>query len=256
MQTVILCGGKGTRMREETEFRPKPLVEIGEKPMIWHIMKIYSHYGFNDFILCVGYKGYMIKQYFMEMFWRNNDFTLNLSKAASIRYHTQGDENWKITIVDTGQETLTGGRLKKVQKYIDGDTFLFTYGDGLSDLNLNRLFAFHNAKGKLATLTGVHPISPFGVMDVKNDEVTAFREKPVLEDMINGGFMVLDKKVFDYIPDADCSFEQEPLRSLAADNELCVYRHDGFWTAVDTFKDIERVGELWNSGKCPWKSWD
>ena len=256
MQTVILCGGKGTRMREETEYRPKPLVEIGEKPIIWHIMKIYSHYGFNDFILCVGYKGYMIKQYFMEMCWRNNDFTLQTGDGGTIRYHTKDAENWSVTIVDTGLETLTGGRLKKIEKYIDGDEFMFTYGDGLSNVNIQELYKYHRTMNKSATLTGVHPISPFGVIEVKNDIVTSFKEKPILDDVVNGGYMVLNKKVFQHMPEEDCFFEHEPLRRLAAAEELAVYEHKGFWTAIDTYKDIERVNELWSTGGKPWKLWD
>lgn len=256
MQVVILCGGQGTRMREETEFRPKPLVEIGDKPMIWHIMKIYSYYGYNDFILCVGYKGHMLKQYFMEMYWRNNDFTLSTFNENSVKYHTRGNENWKITIIDTGINTLTGGRIKKIKDYVNGEEFMLTYGDGLSNVDIHKLLAFHKKKGKLATLTGVHPISPFGVMDVKNEIVTSFREKPVLEDMVNGGYMVLNKKAFDYIPEEDCSFEQEPLKRLAADGELAVYKHKDFWTAIDTYKDVERVNQLWKAGKSDWKLWD
>lgn len=256
MKTVILCGGRGTRMREETEFRPKPLVEVGDKPMIWHIMKLYSYYGCNDFILCVGYKGHMIKQYFMEMYWRNNDFTLSTSGEDPVKYHTKNNENWKVTIVDTGLDTLTGGRIKRIQNYVDGEEFMLTYGDGLSNVNIHELLAFHRVKGKVATLTGVHPISPFGVMDVQNEIVTSFREKPVLEDMVNGGYMVLNKKVFDYIPEEDCSFEQEPLKRLAADAELAVYRHNDFWTAVDTYKDVEKVNQLWKREESAWKLWN
>ncbi|MFL0251675.1 glucose-1-phosphate cytidylyltransferase [Clostridium neuense] len=255
MKVVILCGGKGTRMREETEYRPKPLVLIGGKPIIWHIMKTYSHYGFNDFILCVGYKGDMIKQYFMEMYWRNNDFTLHINGDKHIDYHTKEEENWNVTIVDTGLETMTAGRIKQVQKYIDDDDFMLTYGDGLSDVNINNLLEYHNSKETIATLTGVYPISNFGLMEVEDGIVKAFKEKPVLKDMVNGGFMVLNKKVFDYIPKKDCFFEAEPLNKLAHDGELAVYEHNGFWTAVDTFKDIEKVNEIWNSEGRSWKVW-
>lgn len=256
MKTVILCGGKGTRMREETEFRPKPLVEVGDHPLVWHIMKIYSYYGFNDFILCVGYKGDMIKRYFMEMCWRNNDFTVKTDPHAQIQYHTKIKENWNVTIVDTGPETLTGGRIKQIKKYIDDENFMLTYGDGLSDVNIKQLCTHHQRTGKLATLTGVNPTSPFGVIETKDNLAITFKEKPVLNDIINGGFMVLNRKVFDYIPDEDCAFEQEPLHRLATDGQLAVYTHNGFWTAVDTYKDVERVNRLWRTGEAPWKLWE
>jgi len=255
MKVVILCGGKGTRMREETEYRPKPLVDIGGKPIIWHIMETYSHYGINDFILCVGYKGDMIKQYFMDMHWRNNDFTLFTNCEGKIQYHSKQEENWSITIVDTGLETMTGGRLKQVEKYIDQEDFMFTYGDGLSDINISELLEYHRSKGKIATLTGIYPTSPFGLLDVVNNSVVSFREKPVLKDMINGGYMVLNKKVFNYLDGMDCCFEQEPLNMLARDGELAVYEHKGFWSAIDTFKDVENMNNMWSKGDIPWKLW-
>lgn len=253
MKAVILCGGKGTRMREETEYRPKPLVLVGGKPILWHIMKLYSSYNINDFILCVGYKGDMIKQYFMEMYWRNNDFTLHINENKYIEYHTKEEESWNITIVDTGLETLTGGRLKQVEKYIDEDTFMFTYGDGLSDVNLGELLEYHKCKDRIGTLTGVHPVSTFGLMDIKDGIVKSFREKPMLKDMVNGGYMVLNKKIFSYLPDEDCMFEQEPLRNLVKDSQLAVYEHNGFWKAIDTFKDVETVNEMFEKGDSPWK---
>lgn len=256
MKAIILCGGKGTRMREETEYRPKPLVPVGGKPILWHIMKIYSYYGINDFILCTGYKGDMIKQYFMEMYWRNNDFTINMKGNKPIEYHTKEDENWNITIVDTGEETLTAGRIKKVIKYIDEDDFLMTYGDGVSDINLNKLMEHHKEKGAIATITGVHPMSVFGVIEIADGKAKSFKEKPRLDDVINGGFMVLNKKVLDYIPKEDCMFEEEPLKALAKDNQLSVYEHIGFWKAIDTFKDVEEVNKMWNKGDRPWKIWD
>lgn len=256
MKTVLLCGGKGTRMREETEFRPKPLVLIGEKPILWHIMKIYSYYGFHDFVLCVGYKGDMIKRYFMEMSWLTNDFTITTGNHPQIKFHTDSDENWNVTIVDTGAESQTGKRLKLVEKYIDTDDFMLSYGDGLSNVNIRQLYEKHQKMGKVATLTGIHPNSPFGVIKTQNGIVTSFKEKPVLEDVINGGYMVLNKRVFDYIPNEDCAFEQEPLHKLALDSEISVYQHDGFWTAVDTYKDVERVNQLWNTGEVPWKLWE
>ncbi|MBU3191625.1 glucose-1-phosphate cytidylyltransferase [Clostridium bowmanii] len=254
MKVVILCGGKGTRMREETEYRPKPLVEIGGKPILWHIMKSYSSYGFNDFILCVGYKGEMIKQYFMDMYWRNNDFTLHFNGDRKIEYHTKEEENWNITIINTGIETMTGGRLKQVEKYIDDKEFMFTYGDGLSDVNILELLEFHRKKGKIGTLTGVNPISTFGVMEVKDGIVNSFKEKPILNDRINGGFMVFNKDIFKYLGSEDCFFEQEPIRNLAKDKQLAMYEHNGFWTAIDTFKDVETVNKLWDKGEHLWRS--
>lgn len=256
MKAVILCGGKGTRMREETEYRPKPLVPIGGKPILWHIMKIYSQYGINDFILCTGYKGDMIKQYFMEMYWRNNDFTVNMNGERELVYHTEENEDWKITVVDTGLETLTAGRLKKVAKYINEDNFLMTYGDGVSDVNIRELIKHHERKGKIATLTGVHPMSPFGLIEIENGIAKSFKEKPRLNDVINGGYMVLNKKIFDYIPEEDCMFEEEPLKAIARDNELAVYEHEGFWKAIDTFKDVEEVNKMWDKGDRPWKIWE
>lgn len=255
MKTVILCGGRGTRMREETEFRPKPLVEVGDKPILWHIMKTYAHYGFDDFILCLGYKGDMIKRYFLEMCWRSSSLTITTDQSAPPVYHTEGRERWRVTLVDTGQDTLTGGRIKQIEPYIDGQHFMLTYGDGLCDVNISELYEYHKSTGRLATLTGVHPVSPFGVIQTDGEAVVGFKEKPVLEDLINGGYMVLDKKVFDYIPETDCSFEQEPLHRLATEGQLAVYRHNGFWTAIDTHKDVERVNQLWASGERPWKCW-
>lgn len=255
MKTVILCGGKGTRMREETEFRPKPLVEIGENPIIWHIMKIYSHYGYNDFILCVGYKGDMIKRYFMEMCWRNNDFTVHTGANSNTTFHTVNADNWNVTIVDTGLESQTAARIKKIEKYIEEEEFMMTYGDGLSDVNIKKLYETHKESGKLATLTGVSPISPFGVIETNGNLITSFKEKPILNDVINGGYMVLNKKVFDYIPESNCAFEAEPLHHLSKDLQLSIYRHKGFWIPIDTYKDVEKVKELWNTGAAPWKVW-
>lgn len=256
MQVVILCGGKGTRMREETEYRPKPLVEVGGRPIVWHIMKIYSHYGIRDFILCVGYKGDMIKQYFIDMRWRNNDFTLHTDGSGEPEYYTADKESWNVTVADTGVETLTGGRLRLVRDYIREEEFMLTYGDGLSDVDIGRLLEFHRSMGKAATLTGVRPVSSFGVMKVEGGLVKSFKEKPILDDWINGGFMVLNKKIFSYIPERDCPFEEEPLKMLAEDGQLAVYEHSGFWTAIDTFKDVEKANALWNSGQKPWKLWN
>jgi glucose-1-phosphate cytidylyltransferase len=256
MKTVILCGGKGTRMREETEFRPKPLVLIGDRPIIWHIMKIYSHYGYDDFLLCLGYKGELIKRYFVEMNWLNNDFTIDTDHPSELEIHSGGNEHWKVTLADTGLESQTGSRIRQIEKYVGGNDFMLTYGDGLSDVNLRALAEAHRRSGKIATLTGVHPTSPFGIFETKEGAVTSFKEKPVLEDFINGGFMALNKRVFDYIPDTDCAFEQEPLHTLARAGELAIFPHEGFWTAIDTLKDVERVNAAWSSGNAPWKIWD
>lgn len=255
MQLVLLCGGKGTRMREETEYRPKPLVLIGGKPILWYIMKMYSYYGVNDFILCTGYKGDMIKQYFMDMYWRNNDFTLHMGEKNLIEYETKEKENWNITIVDTGQETLTAGRLKYIKKYIKEENFLMTYGDGLSNVNINKVIEHHMSKGKCVTITGVHPMSPFGLIEIENGIAKSFKEKPRLNDVINGGFMVMNKNVFNYIPEEDCMFEDTPLKTIAKDNELAVYEHNDFWKAVDTFKDVEEVNRMYDSGITPWIVW-
>jgi glucose-1-phosphate cytidylyltransferase len=257
MKAVILCGGKGTRMKEETEYKPKPLVDIGGKPIIWHIMKIYSHYGVKDFILCLGYKGYMIKHYFKDMLWMNNDCTMHVNNSTSyIEYHTSDKEEWNITLVDTGADSLTATRLKKIEKYIDEDDFFMTYGDGLSDINIRSLLDYHKKMGKAVTLTGIHPASTYGIIEVDGGIAKNFLEKPRTTDTVNGGFMVMNKKVFSFIPEEDCMFEEAPLRSIAAKGELAVYNHEGFWIAIDTFKDIERVNNLWETGGKPWKVWD
>ncbi len=255
MKVVILCGGRGTRMREETEFRPKPLVQVGERPILWHIMKIYSHFGFKDFVLCVGYKGDMIKRYFMEMCWQNNDITVNTFSCQNVVYHTKNNEDWNVTLADTGPESQTGRRVKLIEPYIDGDTFMLTYGDGLSDVDIPALLKAHETQGRVATLTGVNPTSPFGIVKMEDGVVTGFREKPVLDDIINGGFMALNRKIFSYIPDINCPFEQEPLHRLAEEGQIAVHWHKGFWAAMDTVKDIEKMNELWKTGEAPWKIW-
>lgn len=252
MKVVILCGGKGTRMREETEYRPKPLVNIGGKPILWHIMKLYSSYGYNDFVLCVGYKGEMIKAYFMEIYWRNNDFTVEINHQNNVVYHTKEEENWKITIVDTGSETQTAGRIKKIKPFVEGEPFMLTYGDGLSDINIEKLLKFHHKNGKVGTLTGVHPTSTFGLMEVENGLVKSFKEKPVLEEMVNGGYMVMQPEIFDVIPEEDCALEDIPLVRLAQAEALAVYEHTGFWKAIDTHKDVLGVERMCKEGDMPW----
>jgi glucose-1-phosphate cytidylyltransferase len=258
MKVVILCGGKGTRLREETEFRPKPMVEIGGRPILWHIMKLYEHYGLNEFVLCLGYKGSVIKEYFLNYDSMLKDFTVSLgdSHRPAVTYHDHEEESsFTVTLADTGAETMTGGRLFRAQRYVDGDTFMMTYGDGLSDVNIEDLLAFHQAHGKLATITAIQPSSRFGLLDLDaNGQVARFREKPLLDDWINGGFFVFNRGVFDYL-DAECVFEQAPLMNLARDGQLVAYRHMGFWQAMDTYRDTLYLNEMWNSGDAPWAVW-
>jgi glucose-1-phosphate cytidylyltransferase len=252
---VILCGGMGTRMKEETEFRPKPLVEIGGRPIIWHIMKLYSHFGFVNFILCLGYKGELIKEYFLNYEAMNNDFTINLGSQNRIDYHnSHREENWNVTLIDTGLDTLTGGRIKKIEHYVKNDTFMVTYGDGISDINIHNLLQHHYEKKTIGTLTGVHPVSRFGVlMHNHSDIVTGFKEKPYLNGLVNGGFFVFEKSFFNYLT-TDSVLESEPLENLAKENQLSVYKHNGFWRCMDTFKDVRELNYLWET-KMPWKIW-
>lgn len=256
-QLVILCGGMGTRMKEETEFRPKPLVEIGEMPILWHIMKIYAYQGFTDFILPLGYKGNMIKDYFVNYEWMSNDFTLNLRSRDKNFHYRHRLEDWNITFVETGLETNTGGRVKKIEKYITDDEFMLTYGDGVADISINELIKFHRSKNVIATLTGVHPSSTYGVLDFKDGgRVKGFKEKPRLDGWINAGFFVFNKRIFDYLDD-NCVLEKKPMEKLAADGQLAVYLHNGFWKSMDTFKDQQILNKLWEEGDPPpWKIWE
>lgn len=255
IKAVILCGGMGTRLREETEYKPKPLVEVGGMPILWHVMKHYAQAGITDFVLALGYKGSMIKEYFMNFEWMSNDFTLNLrSKEERVVCCEHDLEDWTITFADTGQSTMTGGRLFKAQKYLDGDIFLATYGDGISNVNIKELIAFHKKHNKIATLTGIHPASPFGIIEAEDGVVKSFKEKPRLEGMINGGFFVFDKRLFNYLDD-NAVLEEEPLRKLAHEGQLAVYKHEDFWACMDTFKDVERLNAMWNEGNHPWKTW-
>lgn len=257
MKVVILCGGIGTRMREETEFKPKPLVPIGRMPVLWHIMKIYSHYGFKDFVLCLGYKGEMIREFFLNFEEMTNDFTLNLrSKKEKVTHHDKHHlEDWNITFVDTGPETNTGGRVKRIEHLIDGDEFFLTYGDGLSNVNISELLKYHHSKKKTGTLTAINPTSPFGIIEVKNGIAKSFKEKPRLEGLINGGFFVFNKKIFDYLEE-NSILEEEPLRRLTSEGKLAVYEHGDFWQCMDTFKDVERLNKMWREGETPWKVWE
>ena len=257
MKVVIFCGGLGTRLREETEFRPKPMVPVGERPILWHIMKIYAHYGHKDFVLCLGYKGEIIKEYFRNYHWNTSDVSLRLGARPQIKYHNQHDEeDWSVTLVDTGQATMTGGRLKRALKFIEEDSFLLTYGDGVTNSDINASIAFHQAQKKIVTITAVQPSGRFGDIDIKNSKVIAFREKPERETgFINGGFFVMDKRIDDYLTDDQCVLEQESLNRLAAEGEIAAYLHTGFWQCMDTYREQQLLTNMWNSGQAPWKVW-
>jgi len=257
MKVIILCGGLGTRLREETEFRPKPMVEIGGRPILWHIMKLYAFYGFKDFVLCLGYRGNMIKEYFLYYEAMNNDFTICLGRQNQIVYHNaHKEQDFRVTLVDTGLETMTGGRVKRVERYIDGDTFMVTYGDGLADLDIRALIDFHHAHGRLATVTAVRPLSRFGILDVDDGgKVLNFAEKPQLSGWASAGFFVFNRQVFDYLTGDDCVLEREPLERLAREGQLMAYRHTGFFYAMDTYREYKYLNELWASGQAPWKVW-
>ena len=256
MKVVILAGGYGTRISEETDTRPKPMVEIGGKPILWHIMKIYSHYGFNEFIICLGYKGYFIKEYFANYFLHQSDLTIDL-KDNSRQVHNNASENWKITLVDTGLNTMTGGRIKKIQNYIGNEPFLLTYGDGLSNVNISDLVENHKNSNKKCTVTGIRPQGRFGLLKVgTNNDVLSFAEKKDEDNsLINGGFFVLEPSVLETIKGDGTTWEQEPLRGLAAKGELHAYKHRGFWQPMDTMRDRQYLEELWAAGKAPWKNW-
>ncbi len=256
MKVVILCGGKGTRLNEKTESLPKPLIEIGGRPILWHIMKIYSAYGFNDFVLCLGYKAQKIKSYFMESeSWRYQDFALDLTNGQpEVKVLQTRPEKWKISFVDTGEETNTGGRIKKIEPLIDESTFMVTYGDGVSDLDIRKLLEFHRVQGKTGTVTAVNPPSQFGLLDIQNGNVRSFREKPAMNQWINGGFFVFEKKFFDYLGENDV-LEQSPLERLSKEGGLSAYCHEGYWKCMDTYKDTLVLNETWEKGKAPWKVW-
>lgn len=257
MQVVILCGGQGTRLREETEFRPKPMVPIGDRPILWHIMKHYAHYGHKSFILCLGYKGEMIKDYFRNYQWHTSDVTLRLGPQPKITYHTNHDEeDWTVTLLDTGQLTQTGGRLRRAMPHVKEDTFLFTYGDGLSDANINEAIAFHQSHGRVATVTAVRPPGRFGDLTLKGAAVVGFKEKPARQTAyVSGGFFVLNRRIGDYLEGDACVFEQKPLRRLAGEGEFQAFLHDGFWQCMDTAREMELLNQLWLSGAPPWKVW-
>jgi glucose-1-phosphate cytidylyltransferase len=257
LKVVILCGGLGTRLREETEFRPKPLVDIGGRPILWHIMKGYASQGFKSFVLCLGYRGNMIKEYFLNYEAMNNDFTMYLGEQHRSAYHgSHAEQDYEVTLADTGLETSTGGRVKRVQKYVDDDLFMLTYGDGVSDVNIAELLAFHRSHGRIATVTTVRPISRYGILNIDRDGgVVSFTEKPQLDGWISAGFFVFNRAIFDYLDGDDCVLEQEPLERLAADKQLVAFRHEGFFFAMDTYREYKVLNDLWSSGEAPWKRW-
>lgn len=259
MKVVLLAGGEGTRISEESQFKPKPMIEIGEKPILWHIMKEYSFYGFNEFIICAGYKQHMIKEWFADYFLHNSDITFDFTSGENqMIVHNQKCEPWKVTIVDTGRRTMTGGRIKRIQKYIGNETFLMTYGDGVCDVDINKLLEFHQAHGKIATLTAVLKKQEKGVLDIGGDGVVrSFREKRNLDNTpINAGYMVLNPEVFDYIEGDETSFEKEPLEKLVSSGELMSYVHSGFWQCMDSMLEKNMLEKMWETGCAPWKKWE
>ncbi|MHB1696723.1 MAG: glucose-1-phosphate cytidylyltransferase [bacterium] len=258
MKVLILAGGYGTRLAEETELRPKPMVEIGQRPVLWHIMKIYSHYGFNDFVICLGYKGYLIKEYFANYFLHQNDVTIDI-KNNRMEIHNNLSEPWKVTLIETGLNVMTGSRVKKAQKYIGDEAFMLTYGDGVADVDINNLLRFHKVHGKAVTVTAVQPEGRFGTLNIKGENiVSAFIEKPKGDNSwINAGYFVCEPKIFDYIEGGDnITLEDFPLRNLSKDGELFAYKHNGFWKPMDTLRDKMQLNKLWESGEAPWKLWN
>lgn len=258
MKVVILAGGLGTRISEESHLKPKPMIEVGDAPILWHIMKYYSSYGFNEFIICCGYKGYVIKEYFADYYLHRSDITFDFSDNNKMIVHNNVAEPWKVTVIDTGLNTMTGGRLKRIQKYVGNETCMMTYGDGVSDVNLDALLKFHREHGKAATLTAIQPGGRFGVLDIDDSQtVRQFSEK-AKEDggWINAGFMVLEPESFSYIEGDQTYFEKEPLENMAKDGNLAAYRHEGFWKCMDTMRDKGMLDELWNKGNAPWKRWE
>ncbi len=257
MKVVILAGGMGSRLGTIADLIPKPMIEIGGKPILWHIMKIYSHYGFKDFVICLGYKGNVIKDYFCRFNQYNSDLTINL-KEGELRFENCPYEDWRVTLADTGLDTLKGGRIKRVEKYLDDDINMLTYGDGVSDVDLNALVSFHKSHGKILTVTGVKPPSLFGEIVEENGKVLAFEEKPqTSKGLISGGFMVFSKQLFEYLtPGRDCDFEFGPLEQLARQGQVMTYKHDGFWECADTVRDVEHLNKLWAAGKAAWRVWE
>ena len=258
MKVVILAGGYGTRISEESHLKPKPMIEIGEKPILWHIMKEYSHYGFNEFVICCGYKQHIIKQWFADYYLYNCDVTFDFSKENRMEVHNSIAEPWKVTLVDTGLNTMTGGRVKRIQPYIGNETFMLTYGDGVSDVNIAQLLEFHKTNKKMVTLTAINVEQRFGVLDIgENSEIKSFREKSSNDgSRINAGYMVCEPKIFNLIDGDSTVFEREPLEKAAQMNQLMAYKHDGYWQCMDTKREKDKLDELWNSGRAPWKVWE
>jgi glucose-1-phosphate cytidylyltransferase len=258
VKVVILCGGLGTRLREETEFRPKPLVEVGGRPILWHIMKLYAQHGFRDFVLCLGYRGNMIKEYFLNYEAMNSDFSICLGNKARIQYHgDHSEQGFAVTLADTGMDSMTGGRLKRVAGYLEGeDRFMVTYGDGLGDVNLDELVEFHASHGKIATVTTFRPASRFGILDIGDSHrVMSFNEKPRSDAWASAGFFVFERKIFDYLGNDETILERQPLERLAHEGQLVAYHHEGFFCAMDTYREYELLNDLWRTGQAPWKKW-
>lgn len=256
MKVVLLAGGFGTRISEESQFKPKPMIEVGGMPILWHIMKGYAHYGFDEFIICAGYKQHIIKEYFQNYYLHNCDVTFNFKADNKMTVHYNSSEPWKVTIVDTGLNTLTGGRVKRIKKYVNNDTFMLTYGDGVCNVAIDKLVAFHKEHGKICTMTAVQPEGRFGMLDLVDEKINSFREKSKTDvGFINGGFMVLEPEIFKYIEGDSTTFEREPLETIANEGQLMAYKHSGFWQCMDTMRDKEKLEELWAKGTAPWKVW-
>jgi glucose-1-phosphate cytidylyltransferase len=255
MKVVLLCGGKGTRLREGTEHKPKPMVEIGGRPILWHIMKNYASYGFNEFILCLGYKQEYIRQFFLNYEFMNNDFTIHLNSKEKVLHHGRHSEDWTVTLVDTGLETPKGGRLKLIEPYVDGDSFMVTYGDGLANIDLKALYKFHKSHKKTVTFTGVHPVSRFATVNVdRHGKVSGWKEKRQIEEYVNAGFFVFNRGIFDHLKKNE-ELEEGPMERLTAKGQVAMFRHEGFWQCMDTWRDHQMFESIWNSGKVPWKTW-
>jgi glucose-1-phosphate cytidylyltransferase len=256
MKTVILAGGLGTRISEESHLKPKPMIEIGERPMLWHIMKTYSFHGHHDFIICCGYKAHIIKEYFADYYLHNSDVTFDFRNGNTLETHSNTAEPWRVTLVDTGLKTMTGGRLQRVQKYVGDERFMLTYGDGVSDVDINKLLEFHAAHGKLATITTVRPEGRFGMMDLTGHRIDSFREKSQADTgWVNAGFMVFEPQTFEYLVNDETILERDPLERLAAEGQLMAYKHEGFWQCMDTQRDKQLLDELWHDGGAPWRKW-
>lgn len=256
MKVVLLAGGFGTRISEESQYKPKPMIEIGGMPILWHIMKEYAYYGFNEFIICAGYKQDYIKKYFADYFLHTSDITFDFTKGNDTIVHHRSAEPWKVTVVDTGLETMTGGRIKRIESYVGNNTFMLTYGDGVSDVPIDKLVEFHKSHGKICTMTAVKPEGRFGILDIDDTAIKSFREKSQNDvGYINGGYMVLEPEIFDYIRGDETTFEREPLENIASEGQLMAFKHNGFWQCMDTLRDREKLEGLWNRGQAAWKVW-